>query len=194
MASSSEPLAATLTRAIDASLRGDKQAQTFLEGLATPDLSVRMYVHANADLDRSINPPINHTPRIVPTKCMQAGVDPLLSVWEAALQVLAASSPGHSQPHAYFAACLLRRCVRACVPFIEIMRPFVSPTPSSTLSTPQQRAPAMGPASRPNPRAARPGDLGGPDGIRTAQPRGGAGGRWGRPGGEPGACVWCSCD
>lgn len=44
MTSSSEPLAATLTRAIDASLRGDKQAQAYLEGLATPDLSVRIYV------------------------------------------------------------------------------------------------------------------------------------------------------
>ncbi len=34
-----EPLAATLSRAIDASLQGDKQAQAFLEGLSTPDLS-----------------------------------------------------------------------------------------------------------------------------------------------------------
>lgn len=35
----------------------------------------------------------------------------LLPVWEAALQLLAASSPGDGKPHAYFAACLLRRCV-----------------------------------------------------------------------------------
>jgi len=34
-----EPLGATLSRAIDASLQGDKQAQAFLEGLSTPDLS-----------------------------------------------------------------------------------------------------------------------------------------------------------
>lgn len=33
-----EPLAVTLQRAIDASLGGDRAAQAFLEGLATPDL------------------------------------------------------------------------------------------------------------------------------------------------------------
>jgi hypothetical protein len=71
--------AETLGRAIDASLRGDKQAQAFLEGLATPDLSG------------------------------SAVETTLLPVWEAALQLLAASSPGGQSPHAYFAACLLRR-------------------------------------------------------------------------------------
>lgn len=41
-AEGNEPLAATLARAIDASLRGERQAQAFLEQLATPDLSVRV--------------------------------------------------------------------------------------------------------------------------------------------------------
>lgn len=35
-----EPLAATLQRAIDSSLRGERQAAAYLEGLAVPDLSV----------------------------------------------------------------------------------------------------------------------------------------------------------
>lgn len=43
---------------------------------------------------------------------MQNGpVAAVLPVWEASLQLLAASSPGDQTPHAYFAACLLRRCV-----------------------------------------------------------------------------------
>lgn len=78
-----EPLAATLTRAIEASLQGDPQAMAFLEQLATPDLQAG------------------------PQQVL-AVWEAALQV----LAANSPSLRGQLQsPKPYFAACILRRCV-----------------------------------------------------------------------------------